>query len=92
MKRKEFGNILLFVMIAVLGVIYGCVKLMNVPESIIYSTKVTIVIGILVGVGVGAGIVAAVNNIRNNRLDQKLWDDMNLNDKLEVTKVEDTNN
>ena len=92
MKRKEFGNILLFVMIAVLGVIYGCVKLMNVPESIIYSTKVTIVIGVLFGIGIGAGIVAAVNNIRNNRLDQKLWDDMNLNDKLEVTKVEDTNN
>ena len=92
MKRKDFGNTLLFVVLAILGVIFGCVKLMDVSQAVIHSERVTMVLGILIGLGAGGAIVAAVNTIRNNKLDQKLWDDRNLTDKIEVTKLEDTNN
>ena len=92
MKRKDFGNTLLFVVLAILGVIFGCVKLMDVSQAIIHSERVTIVLGILIGLGIGGGLTSIINNIRNNKLDKKLWDDMKLTDKIEVTKIEDTNN
>ena len=90
MKRKETGfkicliAMLMFATIVLFGYTVG----IKIPEE--HAGDAKLIIGVLLGVACGSGITDIINGFRNNKLDEHLFNEMKLKDKIEVTKIDDT--
>ena len=90
MKRKETGfkicliAILMFATIVLFGYAVG----IKIPEEQAANAK--LIFGVLLGVAGGSCITDIINGFRNNKLDEHLFNEMKLKDKIEVTKIDDT--